>query len=197
MVSHEYAPGGASELLTGYHSTSRGWLHSWSSFPLSPDWNTRWWWSHCFPRSLRALLGVLAFILEFIPILGTLVSGLICTVVALTQGWLIALGVLIYFIVVHILEGDVIGPRIVGKAVGLHPIVSIAALIAGAELFGIVGALFASPLAGVLQALLIALWINWRETRPEQFEAAKEGIADKIETSLSDAPTQISETENS
>ena len=143
------------------------------------------------------LLGVLAFILEFIPILGTLVSGLICTVVALTQGWLIALGVLIYFIVVHILEGDVIGPRIVGKAVGLHPIVSIAALIAGAELFGIVGALFASPLAGVLQALLIALWINWRETRPEQFETAKEGIADKIETNLSDAPTQISETKNS
>ncbi|GAC1562171.1 MAG: AI-2E family transporter [Ktedonobacteraceae bacterium] len=143
------------------------------------------------------LLGVLAFILEFIPILGTLVSGLICTVVALTQGWLIALGVLIYFIVVHILEGDVIGPRIVGKAVGLHPIVSIAALIAGAELFGIVGALFASPLAGVLQALLIALWIHWRETRPEQFEEAKEGIADKIEASLSDTPTHISKTENS
>jgi len=134
------------------------------------------------------LLGVLAFILEFIPILGTLVSGLICTIVALTQGWLIALGVLIYFIVVHILEGDIIGPRIVGKAVGLHPIVSIAALIAGAELFGIVGALFASPLAGVLQALLIALWIHWRETRPEQFEEAKAGIAEKIEEQLSDKP---------
>ncbi len=139
------------------------------------------------------LLGVLAFILEFIPILGTLVSGLICTVVALTQGWLIALGVLIYFIVVHVLEGDIIGPRIVGKAVGLHPIVSIAALIAGAELFGIVGALFASPLAGVLQALLIALWIHWRETRPEQFEETKAGIADKIADSLSDTPTHSSE----
>ena len=138
------------------------------------------------------LLGVLAFILEFIPILGTLVSGLICTIVALTQGWLIALGVLIYFIVVHVLEGDIIGPRIVGKAVGLHPIVSIAALIAGAELFGIIGALFASPLAGVLQALLIALWIHWRETRPEQFEEAKAGVADKIGESLSDTPTQNS-----
>ncbi|GAC1627848.1 MAG: hypothetical protein NVS4B7_17160 [Ktedonobacteraceae bacterium] len=142
------------------------------------------------------LLGVLAFILEFIPILGTLVSGLICTLVALTQGWLIALGILIYFIVVHILEGDVIGPRIVGKAVGLHPIVSIAALIAGAELFGIVGALFASPLAGVLQALLIALWIHWRETRPEQFEEAKGVIADKIEASLSDKSSHISETQH-
>ena len=138
------------------------------------------------------LLGVLAFILEFIPILGTLVSGLICTVIALTQGWLIALGVLIYFIVVHVLEGDIIGPRIVGKAVGLHPIVSIAALIAGAELFGIVGALFASPLAGVLQALLIALWIHWRETRPEEFAEAKAGVADRIAESLSDTPVMHS-----
>jgi len=140
------------------------------------------------------LLGVLAFILEFIPILGTLVSGLICTLVALTQGWVIALGVLIYFIVVHILEGDIIGPRIVGKAVGLHPIVSIAALIAGAELFGVVGALFASPLAGVLQALLIALWIHWRESRPEAFEEAQAKVADKVGERLSETPASRAET---
>ncbi len=140
------------------------------------------------------LLGVLAFILEFIPILGTLVSGLICTLVALTQGWVIALGVLIYFIVVHVLEGDIIGPRIVGKAVGLHPIVSIAALIAGAELFGVVGALFASPLAGVLQALLIALWIHWRESRPEAFEEAQAKVADKVGERLSDTPASRAET---
>ncbi len=139
------------------------------------------------------LLGVLAFILEFIPILGTLVSGLICTLIALTQGWLIALGVLVYFIVVHILEGDVVGPRIVGKAVGLHPIVSIAALIAGAELFGIVGALFASPVAGVIQALIIALWIHWRETRPEEFEAAKANIAEKMEGTVADKPAEVPE----
>jgi predicted PurR-regulated permease PerM len=141
------------------------------------------------------LLGVLAFILEFIPILGTLVSGLICTLIALTQGWLIALGVLVYFIVVHILEGDIIGPRIVGKAVGLHPIVSIAALIAGAELFGIVGALLASPIAGVLQALIIALWVHWRETRPEEFEEAKAQVADKMaDSGVSDTSASTAET---
>ena len=77
------------------------------------------------------LLGVLAFILEFIPILGTLISGAICTLIALTQGWLIAVGVLIYFVVVHVIEGDIVGPRIVGKAIGLHPVISIAALLAG------------------------------------------------------------------
>ena len=115
------------------------------------------------------LLGVLAFILEFIPVLGTLISGAICILLALTKSWIVALLVLGYFTIVHILEGDIIGPRLVGKAVGLHPVVSLAALIAGSELFGIWGALFASPVAGVLQALLVALWVQWRETHPQHF----------------------------
>ena len=119
------------------------------------------------------LLGVMAFVLEFIPVLGTLTSGAICVLLALTKGWLIAVFVLAYFVVVHIIEGDVVGPRIVGEAIGLHPAVSLIALIAGAELFGIWGALFASPIAGVLQALLIALWTNWRENHPDQFPVQK------------------------
>ena len=53
-------------------------------------------------------------------------------------------------------------PRIVGKAVGLHPAVALIALIAGAEVFGIWGAIFASPIAGLLQALFIAIWQDWR-----------------------------------
>jgi predicted PurR-regulated permease PerM len=133
------------------------------------------------------LLGVLAFVLEFIPVLGTLVSGAICVLLAFTQGWLIALGVLGYFIVVHILEGDVVGPRIVGKAVGLHPVISLAALVAGAELFGIWGALFASPLAGVLQAMLIAFWSEWQVRHPEQFPGQKQ-VAHQLEQHTANAP---------
>jgi len=124
------------------------------------------------------LLGVLAFLLEFIPIIGTLVSGAICVLLALTQGWLIAVLVLGYFVVVHIIEGDVVGPRIVGKAIGLHPVVSLAALIAGSELFGILGALLASPIAGVLQALIIALWAEWRNNHPDEFLA--DGAASSV-----------------
>lgn len=115
------------------------------------------------------LLGFLAFVLEFIPVLGTLTSGVICVVVALTQGWLIALGVLIYFIVVHIIEGDILGPRIVGRAVGLHPAASLIALLAGAELFGVWGALFAAPVAGMIQAFVKAGWMEWQDLHPEQF----------------------------
>jgi len=137
------------------------------------------------------LLGVLAFVLEFIPVLGTLTSGAICVLLALTRGWLIAVIVLAYFIVVHVIEGDVVGPRIVGKTIGLHPVVSMAALIAGAELFGIPGALLASPVAGVIQALLIAVWSDWRETHPKEFKMAQEDASAKAESlaeKMSDDP---------
>jgi predicted PurR-regulated permease PerM len=106
------------------------------------------------------LPGVLTFVLEFVPVVGTLISGAICVLIALTQGWVIAISGVVYLVVMHILEGDVIGPRLVGKAVGLHPVISLAALIAGSELFGIWGVLLASPVAGVLQSLVVALWTN-------------------------------------
>ena len=134
------------------------------------------------------LLGVLAFVLEFIPVLGTLVSGAICVLLALTKGWVPAVIVLVYFVVVHVIEGDVVGPRIVGKAIGLNPVVSLAALIAGAELFGITGALFASPVAGVLQALLIAVWIEWRATHPKEFQRAKDDLAETVEEVIAETP---------
>jgi predicted PurR-regulated permease PerM len=50
--------------------------------------------------------------------------------------------------------------------VGLHPITSLVAMIAFAELFGLAGALFASPAAGVIQALLVAFWMSWRFNHP-------------------------------
>ena len=139
------------------------------------------------------LLGVLAFVLEFIPVLGTLISGAICVLLALTQGWLIAVLVLAYFIVVHIIEGDIVGPRIVGKAIGLHPVVSLAALVAGAELFGIWGALFASPIAGVIQTVLVTIWSEWRETHPQEFQRAKDAAVDKLEKNVANKPIDPNE----
>ena len=109
-----------------------------------------------------ALLGVLAFFMEFIPIVGVLISGAVCVLIALFQGWVLALVVLAYFVVVHIIEGDVVGPRIMGKAVGIHPATALVALVAGTELFGFWGALFAAPLAGLLQAIGTAVWRELR-----------------------------------
>lgn len=126
------------------------------------------------------LLGVIAAFLEFVPILGTIISGAICVLLALTVGWVTAVFVLIYFVVIHIIEGDVLGPRIIGKAIGLHPLVSIIALIAGSELYGIVGALFAAPLAGLTQAVVVALWEEWRVTHAREFKKQKRTLVKNL-----------------
>lgn len=136
------------------------------------------------------LLGVLAFFLAFIPVVGTLVSGVICLLIALTQGWVVAVIVLVYFVLMHLFESNVLTPRIVGQSVGLNPVVSIAALLAGLELFGISGALFAAPVAGVLQALLIAFWMGWRLTHQSQFPAMEEDSSAGAEGVL---PTEAGE----
>ncbi len=126
------------------------------------------------------LLGELAFLLAFIPVLGTFISGAFCILLSLTaanswvvaltgQTWILAIIVLLYFVAMHFIESHIVGPRIVGHAVGLHPVVSIAALIASAELFGILGALFVVPLVGMLQAIIIWLWREWRASHPDQF----------------------------
>lgn len=118
------------------------------------------------------LLGALAFVLEFIPILGVFISGATCVLLALTKGWPVALGVLAYFVIVHVIEGDIVGPRVIGRVLGLHPVLAIVALIAGGELFGLWGALFAAPVAGVIQAVVVTIWTEWRESHPEEFPQA-------------------------
>jgi predicted PurR-regulated permease PerM len=53
--------------------------------------------------------------------------------------------------------------------VGVHPIVALFALFAGAELFGLLGGFLAIPVAGVLQQIIVALWRRWKDEHPEQF----------------------------
>jgi predicted PurR-regulated permease PerM len=71
----------------------------------------------------------------------------------------------------QVLIGQILTPRILGNAVKIHPIVAILALFAGIELLGmdLLGGFLAVPLAGILQAVLIAFWDRWKETHPEQF----------------------------
>lgn len=104
------------------------------------------------------MLGVLAFFMEFIPVIGVLISGAACTAVAFTQGLLLGLVVIGYFVVIHVIEGDVVGPRVMGKALGVHPAVAVLALVAGGEVLGLWGALFGAPIAGLLQSAGAAIW---------------------------------------
>jgi predicted PurR-regulated permease PerM len=120
--------------------------------------------------SYAVLLGVLAFFMEFVPVLGVFISGAAAVLIAIIQFQepvrpLIVLG---YFVLVHIIEGDVVGPRIMGQAVGIHPATGLVALVAGTELFGVWGALFAAPLAGLIQAVIQAAWVEFRGGHAEE-----------------------------
>jgi len=116
------------------------------------------------------LLGVLAFFMEFIPVLGVFISGAAALIVTIAnyRDLIHPVIVIVYFVVIHVIEGDVIGPRIMGKAVGIHPATGLIALVAGTEVFGIWGALFAAPLAGLLQAIIVAAWVEFRHGGGQQ-----------------------------
>jgi predicted PurR-regulated permease PerM len=100
-----------------------------------------------FPFPLAALV----FLGAFIPIVGASVSGAVAVLVALVdQGWVISLIVLGAVILVQQVEGHVLQPLIMGRAVAIHPLVVIIGIACGATLAGIIGALVAVPLIAVL-----------------------------------------------
>jgi predicted PurR-regulated permease PerM len=100
-----------------------------------------------FPFPLAALV----FLGAFIPIVGASVSGAVAVLVALVdKGWIIALILLGAVIFVQQLEGHVLQPLIMGRAVAIHPLVVIMSIASGVVLAGIIGALVAVPLIAVL-----------------------------------------------
>ena len=141
------------------------------------------------------LLGVLSFVTEFIPVLGTIFAGTVAVLLALTQGWLMAALVLGYFVLVHIFEGYFLAPRLVGKSVGLNGAVALLALTIGGELFGPWGAIFASPVAGLLQAFATAFWTYYRRTHSDEFppDEVESGpkAAERLATTNTNPPEDI------
>jgi predicted PurR-regulated permease PerM len=100
-----------------------------------------------FPLPLAALV----FLGAFVPIVGASVSGAVAVLVALVdEGWVVALIVLGAVILVQQLEGHVLQPLIMGRAVAIHPLVVIIGIASGVILAGIIGALVAVPLIAVL-----------------------------------------------
>jgi predicted PurR-regulated permease PerM len=95
-------------------------------------------------------LAALVFLGAFIPVIGATLSGTVAILVALvTQGPIRALILLGVVIAVQQLEGHVLQPLIMGRAVSLHPLAVILAIATGVVVAGIVGALVAVPLLAV------------------------------------------------
>ncbi|GCE03661.1 AI-2E family transporter [Dictyobacter aurantiacus] len=133
------------------------------------------------------LIAIIIFVFEFIPQIGSYISiGIALLLTLATRGWQTALIALIFSSIVQGgLDGQVLAPRILGHAVGIHPIISIGALLIGADLFGLLGALFAAPIAGVLQIFVLAYWRSWVKQHPEEFPEKSPGNVPSTATGTS------------
>jgi putative heme transporter len=99
-------------------------------------------------------LAFLTFVAAFLPLVGAFVAGALAALVALvTKGFTAALIVVGITVLVQQLEGHLLAPLLLGRAVALHPVVIILALAAGAILGGIIGAFLAVPIAAVVTAV--------------------------------------------
>lgn len=108
-----------------------------------------------FP-AFALLLGALSGILTLIPILGPNIAMVVALIIAIfsTAGWMGAFWVLVLFVAVQALANNIIGPLIMGRAVGLHPLAILIALMFGGMLFGLVGLVLAIPVVACLNIIL-------------------------------------------
>jgi putative heme transporter len=111
-----------------------------------------------FVPSLALPLAILVFVGSFIPIVGAIVTGAVAVLVVLVaQGWPQALVMLGIVLLVQQIEGHILQPFLMGHAVSLHPVAVILVVAAGSFAAGIVGALFAVPIAAVLNTVILYL----------------------------------------
>ncbi|MFF3483625.1 AI-2E family transporter [Streptomyces sp. NPDC002701] len=110
-------------------------------------------------------LAVFIFLFAFIPLVGAVVSGALAVVVALvTQGVFTAVMVLIVVLAVQQIEGHILQPFILGRAVRVHPLAVVLSVAAGGVVAGIGGAVVAVPLVAVTNTVVGYLRSHSRET---------------------------------
>src|SRR5713226_1474493 len=121
------------------------------------------------------IIGMLAFLFETIPMVGPTLASIPAILISLLlpdpfpRSYWIA----VYFVVIQLIEGNVLGPRIVGHAVGLHPVASILALIIGAQLFGPFGALLATPVVATFWVVIASLYRSVRGESADEILARR------------------------
>jgi predicted PurR-regulated permease PerM len=115
-------------------------------------------------KQFALIIGVLAFLFETIPMVGPTLASIPAILISLLlpDPFPRTYWVAVYFIVIQLIEGNVLGPRIVGHAVGLHPVASILALIIGAQFFGPLGALLATPVVAAAWVVIASLYNSLR-----------------------------------
>jgi predicted PurR-regulated permease PerM len=109
-------------------------------------------------------LAVVVAVLDLVPLAGaTLAAVIVSTIAFIELGWIKGLIVVGFFLVYQQLENHILQPVIYGRTVQLSPLTVLVAVLIGAELAGILGALAAIPVAGIVQAVFRELLRYRRE----------------------------------
>jgi predicted PurR-regulated permease PerM len=107
------------------------------------------------------VLGVLAGVLEFIPLVGPLVLAAVAATIGALHAPMLAVWAISFLGVLRLIEDYVIYPRLIRRGIDVHPLAVILAVLAGAELGGIAGMFLAVP-AAAIASVLYRHWVDWR-----------------------------------
>jgi len=100
------------------------------------------------------VLALIVGFFSFIPYMGAILGAIPAIFIAFTQSPLLAILSIVLFYIVHFIEGNFLQPKIMQKFIGLNPIVSILAILAGFKLAGLVGALISIPVTTALSVFV-------------------------------------------
>jgi predicted PurR-regulated permease PerM len=130
------------------------------------------------------VLGLIAGMLEFVPLVGPLVVAILAALLALLHsGYAMAFVMLLFLGILRIVQDYVIYPRIIGQGIHLHPLAVILAILAGAEIAGVAGIFLAIPVI----AILTVSYRHWLEHR------GSETIAEVLQEAVIEADAATDE----
>ena len=139
-------------------------------------------------------LAVLIFLGAFVPLVGAVASGAVAMLVALvTQGPFTMLMVLVVVLAVQQIEGHILQPFILGRAVRVHPLAVVLSVAAGSVVAGIGGAVVAVPLVAVTNTTVVYLRAHVREAAIRQTpgpHGATVAEVAPVETAVAEAPAE-------
>jgi predicted PurR-regulated permease PerM len=121
------------------------------------------------------ICGVLAFLFETIPMIGPFLASVTPLILSLLlpPAFPRTFILIACFVGLQIVESNILGPRIVGHAVGLHPIVAILSLLVATKLFGLFGALIATPLVAAAWVVITSIYRSAKGETADQILTRK------------------------
>ena len=106
------------------------------------------------------LIGIFSGLISFIPYLGALISISVPVLLALISDPFTVVWVILAFVIIQQIEGNILQPIVMSRAVDLHPALVVFAILVMGTLFGLIGVFLAVPLVATLQVLVRELWVQ-------------------------------------